>query len=136
MKHVVVGIISRLNNQDEKEHLLASSKRDFGQFSGFYYPPGGHLEEDEDEVTALAREIREELGVIVNPINKLAETESDIKNQITHWWRCELDDGQKLVIDKTEIADAGWFTKKQMSKMDIWPATKKFFDEYIFNESQ
>ncbi len=132
MKHVVVGIISRLNNQGEKEYLLTSSKQDFGEFSGFYYPPGGHLEENEDEVTALAREIKEEIRVEIRPTKKLAETPGDIADQITHWWFCEFDNDQKLMINKTEIAEAGWFTKKQMSEMNIWPATRKIFEEHIF----
>ncbi|MFH1142532.1 MAG: NUDIX hydrolase [Candidatus Uhrbacteria bacterium] len=132
MKHVVVGIISRTNKQDEQEYLLVCSKRDFGEFSGFYYPPGGHIEDEENEKDTLIREIREELDIEIEPIKKVTEAPGDIRDQMTCWWSCRLDTNQELTIDTTEIADADWFTKDQMSEMNIWPATRNFFKEYVF----
>lgn len=49
MKEVVVGIIPRDIPSENNEYLLMSSKRDFGEYTGLYYPPGGHLEMSEDE---------------------------------------------------------------------------------------
>ena len=43
--------ISRKNNNGQDEYLLMKSKRNFGKYTGYYYPPGGHLENDEDERT-------------------------------------------------------------------------------------
>ena len=63
MKRVVVGIISRKNTEGVEQYLLVSSKKYFGIFTGYYYPPGGHLEEGEEEVACLKRELKEELGI-------------------------------------------------------------------------
>lgn len=131
MKHVVVGIIERKNQANESEFLLVSSNKDFGKFTGFYYPPGGHLEPDENEKSALAREIKEEVGLSIEPIEKMAETDSDVENQTTHWWRCQVVSGG-LTINKAEIEDAKFFTRAQMSQVNLWPATKSFFEKYIF----
>lgn len=130
VKHVVVGIIERKNSANEPESLLISAKKDFGNFTGFYYPPGGHLEQNEDEKAALIREIKEEIGLTVEPMEKLAETDSDIENQTTHWWRCRIISGE-LKINTSEIAAAKFFSKNEMSKLNLWPATKAFFEKYI-----
>ncbi len=132
MKRVVVGILSRQRG-DEPEYFLVSSTKDFGEFSGAYYPPGGHIEEGEDEPSALIREIHEELGVDIAPIRCIAETLGDVKDQITYWWECELLNND-FVIDIQELADTGWFTRKEMENLPLWPATRKFFNEHIFKE--
>lgn len=134
MKHVVVGIICRTNSEGKDEYLLVSSKKDFGEYTGAFYPPGGHVEEGEDEQQALSREIEEELGLSVVVGEKLAETSGDVAEQITHWYACELDVGD-MKVDTEELAHVGWFTKEQMQALKLWPATRKFFENYIFHEN-
>ncbi|GEM_PF-572716 len=128
-KKVVVGIIPRLNRDEEAEFLLMSSKRDFGEFTGFYYPPGGHLEEDEDIKTALIREINEELGFEVIPLKQVEKSKGDVKDQLTYWWICSAV-VKEINPQKDEVGDVKWFTKEQIIKSDkVWPATKKFFEK-------
>ncbi len=130
MKNVVVGIISR-KRKDTNEFLLISSKRDFGKHTGFYYPPGGHLEKGENEKTSLIREVQEELGIKITPIEKIAETPGDVKDQATHWWKC-INGNNPITIDEKEISEIGWFTRNEILKhQKVWPATKKFFEQYI-----
>lgn len=129
MSHVVVAIISRKVDGGDFQHLLVKSKKDFGEFSDCWYPPGGHLEEGEDERTGLIRELKEELGLDIVPIERLAESEGDIKDQITPWWKCETG-ADELKINASEIADAGWFSRSEMEFMRLWPATRLFFETY------
>lgn len=131
MKRVVVGIISRNRNSEQEEYLLIQSKKDFGKFSGFYYPPGGHLEEDENTREALVRELKEELNLNVAPTHEIAITPGDVNNQLTHWWLCEIKSGD-IKIKEDEIADAAYFTASEMKEIKIWPATRNFFNTYIF----
>jgi NAD+ diphosphatase len=126
MKNVVVGIISRKNSDGVDEYLLVNANKDFGQFTGFYYPPGGHVEEGESESEALKREIMEELGLIIEPIQKITESAGDVVGQLTHWWSCKVLGGD-LKIDTKEITNASYFTKDQMKELNVWPATRKFF---------
>lgn len=132
MKHVVVGIISRKNSEGADEYLLVSARKDFGEYTGAYYPPGGHVEDGEHEGEALQREIQEELGLVVTITGKIAETPGDIEGQTTHWYGCEIKGGV-MNIDAVELAHAEWFTQKQMENLKLWPATKKFFEKYIFS---
>lgn len=133
MTHVVAGIISRKRANGESEYLLVSSKKDFGEFTGCFYPPARHLEVGEDEKTALVREIKEELSLEVLPLRKLAETDGDVKDQLTSWWSCEIVGG-KFKVNEKEITKAGFFTRAEMEKLPLWPATKKFFEDYPQND--
>lgn len=129
MKKVVVGVIPRLSDRGIPEFLLMSSKRDFGKFTGFYYPPGGHLEENEDIKTALIRKIKEELGFEVIPLKQIEESLGDVKDQLTSWWFCSAV-VKEINPQKDEVCDVKWFTKEQIIKSDkVWPATKKFFEK-------
>jgi 8-oxo-dGTP pyrophosphatase MutT (NUDIX family) len=131
MKKVVVGIVERNNQNGEKEWLLVSSANDFGKYTGYYYPPGGHIEEDETEEVALTREIKEELNLDARPIARLAISSGDVPEQQTYWWSCGVDGEMKV---DPELSDISWFTQKRIQEgTNIWPATKKFFESYVFN---
>jgi 8-oxo-dGTP pyrophosphatase MutT (NUDIX family) len=130
MAHVVAGIIKKAN---PPSFLLVSSKRDFGNYSGFYYPPAGHIETNEDELTALKREIKEELGLNITRAKKIADTMGDVKNQKTSWYSCDVDN-YNFTINKQELHDARFFTQQQMKAIKIWPATLDIFKRYIFNK--
>lgn len=131
MSKVVVGIISRKNPENVDEYLLVSAKTDFGKYTGYYYPPGGHVEEGEEVADALKREIQEELQFEIESVREIAAFAGDIEGQMTYWWECKAEDDM-IIVDENEIVDARFFTKEEMNKLHLWPATKKFFDEYIF----
>lgn len=134
MKEVVVGIISESVSSGEKSWLLVSSAKDFGEFTGYYYPPGGHIEEGETEEAALRREIKEELNLVARPLARLAISKGDVADQETYWWQCDV--SGEIQIDP-ELRDAQYFTRSQIENdIKIWPATQKFFDEFIFQNSQ
>ncbi len=134
MKSVVAGIMSRKNNANETEYLLVSSMTSFGEWTGLYYPPGGHVEEGEGESEALQREIKEELNLDVLVQEKLAETPADVEGEVVHWYACEIVGG-KMLLDVEEVATADWYTQKDMETLKLWPATKHFFVEYIFKKN-
>jgi 8-oxo-dGTP diphosphatase len=127
---VVVGIISR-TSEGKEEYLMVSSNKDYGEYTGFYYPPGGHVKEGEEVQKALARELKEELNIDVVVEKEIAETGGDVKKQVTHWWSCSAKSGEFDIQDE-HIADARWMTKDDIVRSDrVWPATKKFFVEHI-----
>jgi len=134
MKRVVLGIIER-KVLGKKQYLLVSATKKSGKYTGFYYPPGGHMKEGEEESETIIREIREELGYEVKVLNKITESMGDTKNQLTYWWLCKIIKG-KLRIKKEEIINAKWFSEKEIiDEEKIWPATKEVFINYIFKKN-
>jgi NAD+ diphosphatase len=128
MSRVAVGII-RKSIEGKDAYLLVASKSDFGSNSGKYYPPGGHVEAGEDDVACLRRELREELALDLKKAKLISETASDVPDQITAWYECEVASFE-LHIDREEIADARYCTREEMKKLRLWPATEKFFRNY------
>ena len=134
MIHTIVGIISRLNNENKKEYLLVKSLKDFGEYTGFYYPPGGHVEEGEELSEALIRELREELFVDVLPLKEITALSADVKDELTHYWDCDTSPIDIENYNRSELANVGWFTRDEMEGMDVWPAAKKVFEMHIFTD--
>jgi len=130
MDHVVCGIIRKIEDGIEK-YLLVASKRDFGEYTGYYYPPGGHVEEGEDELTALCREIPEETGLEVEVANKITESPGDVPDQVTCWYECTVKGDLRPNYD--ELRDADYFSEEEMHNMKVWPATRAFFEEHVFS---
>lgn len=133
MDKSVIAIISQKTPSDQLAYLLIKATKDFGEYTGFYYPPGGHLDNNETYQQALRRELKEELNLDVIPIKKIATTNGDVSNLVVEWWETEIVDGD-LKLQTDEIEDARFFTQDEMKSIPIWPATKKFFEEYIFNK--
>ena len=132
MKNVVVGIISEANANGEESWLLVSSAKDFGEYTGYYYPPGGHIEAGETEEEALMREIKEELSLIARPIARLAISQGDVADQRTYWWQCEVTGDMEV---NPELKDAQYFTRAQMENdVKVWPATRNFFRDFVFKK--
>lgn len=127
MKKVVVGIISKKCASGELEYLLVKARRDFGEFTGCWYPPGGHVEEGEELREALKREVKEELGIEVEPSELLAKTAGDVIDQTTYWFACSFDEKEKIIPDDKELESVGFFSFEEMKAMRLWPATKDFF---------
>lgn len=126
MKQVVVAVIRR---PEDGKYLLVSSKKEWGEFTGYLYPPGGKIEDDETKEAALKRELREELSLDVEPLREIAETPGDVE-QVTYWWECRVKPGQEMIISD-ELSEVGFFSREEMQERNLWPATETFFREYI-----
>ncbi len=127
MFRVVAAIIK---NKDNK-YLLVASKKDFDQFSGCYYPPAGKLKIGENDFDCLKRELQEELGLNLLAAKFITETSGDVKEQITAWYNCIVED-YNFSINESELAQADYFNLEDIKKLNLWPATKNFFSIYIF----
>lgn len=128
MKRVVVALI-----QDEQEGskrcFLIASRKDFGEWTGAFYPPGGHVEEGESDEETLRRELREELDVELKTAALLTESAGDVKDQITAWYACTVDGEPQPNME--ELGAAGFFTAEEIKSLRLWPATEAFLKEFF-----
>jgi 8-oxo-dGTP diphosphatase len=127
-KNVVTALI-----QDDKEKFLLikpSNYKDFGKYQNSWYPPTGHLKENETQEHGLIRELKEELNIKIQPLKLITEWEQDTPGETAFWWKCKIESGK--IKDNYEIAEHKYFSKEEIKNLDLWPATRKFFEKYIW----
>jgi 8-oxo-dGTP diphosphatase len=92
--------------------LLAQRKKQ--PDAGLWGFPGGHVEWGETALTAASRELREETGVVAEPLEYLTNydliRQNDAGQTVTHYLLvgvlCSYIEGTPRVVD--EIADVRW----------------------------
>lgn len=100
----------------------------------FWVAPGGGVKGDEHLHSAVIREVREESGLLVEPLN-LAYIEELLEPETRHckfWFTARLIGGE-LSVARPEasdefIIDAAWFSRSEMVGKTIFPPV--LFDRY------
>jgi NAD+ diphosphatase len=84
--------------------------------SGFYSTPAGFVEPGETLEEAVAREIKEEVGINVTDIRYFGSQPWPYPHQMMIGFTATWESGD-IVIDTNEIADARWFTRDDMPRI-------------------
>lgn len=90
--------------------------------------PGGGIEPTESEPEALIREIREELGTIVEPVACLWRSVTSWGVEIA-WWQAELDGGTAVNCNPAEVAEVLWLTPQELADHpDVLESNRHFLE--------
>lgn len=124
----VLKIASALIINDKSEILLLKRGRT-KTFRGFWQLPEGKLEENETPLTALKRELKEELGAVIKSAKFIDAQESPLKARGIKYLLFRLIFLVKLTSSKillsTEHYDYGWFSQNQWLQLKLLPGTKE-----------
>ncbi len=96
-----------LSNNDEILLLLRDNKAEI-PYPDMWDVPGGHLEEGESEQECIRREIREEMGIVLNDIHLFKIYDFSDRIEHTFWKRIDLEIG---AIDLQEGQRLKWFSR-------------------------
>ena len=96
-----------------------------------YCFPGGGIEQGESEPVALARELREELGIEQPEILRRLWRSVTTWNVHLAWWLVRLDPHQVLRPNPDEVESYDWWTAEQMrSEPELLPSNLAFLDAW------
>lgn len=116
---VVAAIIFNTENQ-----FLMARKKEGKPLAGYYEFPGGKVDAGEDDLSALKREILEELNVELKDIQLSFEytyryTDKEIEFA---FFRAQIDSGN---IQLTDHDDVVWIDISEINKYKIAPADRE-----------
>jgi 8-oxo-dGTP diphosphatase len=96
-------------------------KRNIFIEKGKWCLPGGHIEFGEGSVDALKREVKEELNLSVKNLKFLGYFDEIIPRLKDHSVVLVYgaDVSGEIKMQKSEVADFGWFGLKEMGKLDM-----------------
>ncbi|HRK29926.1 MAG TPA: (deoxy)nucleoside triphosphate pyrophosphohydrolase [Tepidisphaeraceae bacterium] len=123
---VGVGVVV----SDDRTRVLACLRRADDYYGGFWEFPGGKCEPGETPAGCIVRELREELGITVEPIEQLPlfhHHYPDRNRQVElHPWLCRHIAGQPQLI---EVADFRWCTPADLLTLHFLPANGPLIEE-------
>lgn len=125
MIRAVIAIIEHGGN------VLVGKKRtdDTHRLSDAWHLPGGRLEADENELAALRREIREETGLEVELLEKLAESSTQDRRACLHYYRCRIVGGTLRAGD--DLVDVRYIPKNAVTAFCDKRATSHWPQEVL-----
>lgn len=115
-----IEVVAAIIHKDGK---YFATQRGYGEFEGMWEFPGGKIEPGESRVTALKREIQEELGIDINVGDFLCTTNYDYPSfHLTmHCYLCTIKSGE---IELREHKSARWLTSETLETIEWLPADK------------
>lgn len=93
--------------------------------SGLWCFPGGHIEAGETSRRAVCRELAEELGIQVRPLERIGAVRIAVPRYVLAVWRVGFA-GTSFSICADEVAEIGWFTPTQVRSLkDGMPSNER-----------
>lgn len=118
--------------------LMHKRAEDKKKFPGFWIGPGGHVDEGEDVLTAVIREVKEETGVLVKEkdvtLKVLAFHHHLDRGEVwmEYLFSAKIPSDQK--VKSTAEGKSGWIKVDELMKLEkVFEPSKHYFD-HILND--
>jgi len=112
---IIHGVLAILRRGDR---FLLIQRAAGVRLPGVWCFPGGQIEPGEAQAEALIREMREELGIGVEPIRRVMVFEKHGGRLVLNCWTARCLPG-RLRPNAAEVAGARWMTPRQIRSMRL-----------------
>lgn len=120
---------------ERQGRLLIAQRHDSDHLGGYWEFPGGKKEEGETIEDCLAREVMEELGVVIKPRRLLCEIRHSYPERDLRliFWLCDWQDKEPCKID---CQDFRWIHPNELKKFKFPPADDGLIEDILLNQEQ
>jgi 8-oxo-dGTP pyrophosphatase MutT (NUDIX family) len=84
---------------------------------GYWCPITGGVDPGEAQAQAVVREVREETGLAVRAIAKVAECDTHDGSAVIHWWRVQALDDAPARLENDEHTELAWVSIEEMKRL-------------------
>ncbi|HEY6006155.1 MAG TPA: NUDIX domain-containing protein [Anaeromyxobacter sp.] len=124
-QHVVPSVVAVIVDDAERVVL---TRRSIAPFRGLWVMPGGKIDLGEPIVSALHREVREEIGieVVVGGLVDVFEhltPGADNDHFVILYYRCRAT-AEELVPNPAEVAEARWIPRDELTRYPVADGTR------------
>jgi 8-oxo-dGTP diphosphatase len=127
-----VGVKALIENSQNNYLFLHRSKVIDGHETSIWDIPGGRIEPEEDLMSALAREILEETGIVLTAAPALIAAQDIFAGTKLHVVRLTyLVDGDGEAILSDEHTDAKWLSLEDAMQLNLDPYIKELIENKI-----
>src|SRR5262245_8328322 len=109
---VIYGVLGILQ---KRGRLLLIRRAASVRVPGVWCSPGGAIEQGECPLAALIREMREELGLMVQPQQRVFLLRKHSDRLVLHCWTARIVAGD-VIPNPAEVAEARWLTPAQIRR--------------------
>ncbi|MBI2074498.1 MAG: NUDIX domain-containing protein [Candidatus Levybacteria bacterium] len=125
--YIGVGIGAVIINREGKVFLEFRGKKARNE-KAKWACPGGGLEFGESMKDSIVREMKEEYGFEIEPLEQMDAIDHIIPKEKQHWiaigYLCKVKRGTPKILEPEKCEKIGWFTIEEMAKMPLAIPTK------------
>lgn len=117
--------------------LLQKRPNDSKNFPGFWTFPGGHIDQGEDSLNAIIREVKEETGIEIThkntklKVNALNYHVDKKQIWVIFGFMARLESLQENI--STDEGETKWFKVSELTSLDLFPPIKHYL-EFILSD--
>jgi mutator protein MutT len=125
--HIGVGVGAAIFN-DKDEVLLGKRGEAARNEVGMWEIPGGAVDLGETLAEALVREVKEELGIVIEVGELFQVCDHLLPKEDQHWvsptYLCHIKSGTPIIMEPHKCAEIGWFSLEEAEKLPLSVITK------------
>ena len=111
-----VDVVAAVLERDGR--FLLGKRNAHKKAAGYWCPVCGGVDAGAPQAAAVVREVREETGLAVRAIAKVAECDTHDGKAVIHWWRVQPLDDAAARLANDEHTALGWFSIDEMKRLE------------------